>query len=500
MLNSTTLLLIFFLNGLVLSKAEQCDFTLHIHSETKVCTDVSCRDDPFGLFTILTGGRVCFIGNGLSLKIHAQQSYIDTVYKEYYYACDFNISIQTVYHCLHAGGCTDQCVPSQLTTSAGNPKPKSPRSIKKYSGCIPQDLCDDYCLANLNSRCGWALAELERKKCYKVYTPVSSQWALVLKIEDGQKVDTIRLTQSEPFTTEPIPIIVNSVISPTEILSRASELIDLGGEFVFVDACPLNFPTVGRVGEYQMSLDQATETYPLSEITFLSSGCETQVNAPDSVISRLLDYEHGRNKTLSTPLSVSYIPGTGVISTRKELVGSFTLTALNKAAGAIQLHKPQCKIEILSAVGCTGCKENPTVTLRSAFLKNPGIIEIDSNCTFEHKYLKCQEHPYNIRPIGSPDCCEIRSRRKGDNDKLGNITFCIRYEFEGSLTPYGLLTVSDGGNGIREAMSLMINNPSFLSGFLFTGSMIGAVSIAVKGFAIYLGNKSVKTLSNPNEK
>lgn len=65
----------------------------------------------------------------------------------------------------------------------------------------------------------------------------------------------------------------------------------------YIQAAEKNFPVVGIIGEYQISLDNATRTYPEYVINCNSRSCKAKCGVPKQALNRLTNSELSNSLT-----------------------------------------------------------------------------------------------------------------------------------------------------------------------------------------------------------
>lgn len=469
-MTSVKLLLILAIS---VSTSDACDYTFYLKSSNKLCKDKHCNELMHGLITLKNGQESCFInddGTTDILKLHSLSKIIR--YEKIYKACEPNVKIVQDSMCWHSKACNnDDCHPHTYEKHRFQDV-KGNTSDSIYTGCMIQGLCGDTCFFGNSHRCLYGLVEVYPKNCKQVYKLESYTWEAHILRSQGVTVTDIIVRGDSPTFFEPFKGLVISV-SENAIEPIGSTVVELtDSTFIDIEVSPIGQPIKGLVGDYQLSDDGST-TYDMNNIvcksTMCSLVCDTQ--SPMDQLAKYFKYPD------STFTGVNSAEG-GLIR-RKPMSGIVNVVTVMNASDTLKLDTPTCDITNTYAYACTGCSLPSSVGFVASDIKQTGIMQFNSNCSFSQDYLMCQKTKYELKVVGSPEYCSLSF--VDEKPRNLNYTFVIKIEYTFTGQLYKLNYIQSSSNNVQDIQSSLTNlatSPSFVNG-VYVSAGLSAISLLV---------------------
>lgn len=384
-----------------------CDKTLYLSTQGKVCDEASCVEISTYQFSIKNGQAVCFnTPEGKTLKVHLRNTNIIIRYQASYYTCDYKLTKKSTYSCKAAWGdcynggtCYQGYAHSALKEDTDNPH---------GYGCTDGVIgCDVHCTAQVS--CTWYRWELiaNMDRCYKVYNKISEIWEtdVVIDYDGMRKVTTLNtnnptcnMKQMNLTGLLDLPIAITSLLHET-IHVKSSLLIN-GNKGYEVEASQINMPVKNMIGEQQLSLNKKTMTFYTSRPEIVALTCNAIAMYDEPAINRLL------NTHQPTIDGANLLKSGDYVLKRKVPVSSFANMMISNVKFDYLFISPSyCKIKLEQSYGCTGCDIRPYVVLKPYDIKNEGILEYETNCTWGQAMLSCNPEPYIMTLDDNSDTC-----------------------------------------------------------------------------------------------
>lgn len=254
--------------------------------------------------------------------------------------------------------------------------------------------------------------EMQKKmhgKCYKIYNKVSEIWEtdVVIDYDGMRKVTT--LNTNNPTCNMKQMNLTGLLDLPIAIMSLLHETIHVKNSLLLngnigydVDAAQINMPVKNMIGEQQLSLNKKTMTFYTSRPEVVSLTCEAKAMYDEPSIRRLL-----RTKQPSISESNLIKSGDYVIKRKIPTNGFANIMISNIKFDHLFISPSYCRIKVEQSYGCIGCDAKPYVILRPYDIKNEGILEYETNCTWVQSVLSCNPEPYIMTLDDNNDICLI---------------------------------------------------------------------------------------------
>ncbi|AOF41424.1 glycoprotein precursor, partial [Seattle Prectang virus] len=393
----------------MVSLASCCDKTLYLTTKGKICNEASCVEISTYQLSIKNGQVVCFnTPEGKTLKIHLRNTNVIVRYQASYYTCDYMLKTTSTYSCkaawgdcYYGGTCYQGYVHSSLKKHTDNPH---------GYGCTDGVIgCDAHCTAQVS--CTWYRWEVipDHNKCYKIYNKVSEIWEtdVVIDYDGMRKVST--LNTNNPTCNMKHMNLTGLLDLPIAIMSLLHETVHvkdsilLNGNIGYdVDAAQINMPVKNMIGEQQLSLNKKTTTFYTSRPEIVSLTCEAKAMYDEPSIRRLLRTKQPSISELNLIKNGDY-----VIKRKIPTNGFANIMISNIKFDHLFMSPSYCRIKVEQSYGCIGCDTKPYVILRPYDIKNEGILEYETNCTWAQSVLSCNPEPYIMTLDDNNDICLI---------------------------------------------------------------------------------------------
>lgn len=451
-----------------------CDRTLFMHSNGQICDQYKCQDINSYSFVLGVGKMICFnTPTGDLMKFEIAESREVSYYQMLYETSDYDIETEYTSNCKQSG----LCYKEYCYKHSRHPDLRNTTSVHSYD-CDGEGLgCDFLCWHKY--ACTWYIWWLRDKGMRaSIYKRTHTKWNFNLRVtykdiikdyyfdNDNTQND---LDIGKLFSSSSMPISVENVIK-IEIY-RHDYIVRDGVVYYGAAANDLNNLTPGRLGDYQISIDNKQSVYKTNEITCKTHGCVVKCNGPEPTLRTFRKLAHReviKEYSIGDEYSVrTFIPVPMTISIN---IGNVDFKNL-------YVEQANCELDNIYTFGCIGCSQMPYAVIQSTNIRHHGTLPFESNCTFNRKILHCSETPDTLVPIKRYNMCHIYIPSLNKS-----ISIEFKYEFYGELSiPEELYSHN---NGFKSIVNGLWNNPGFIDtltygAFGFTG--IGIVtSILVK--------------------
>lgn len=183
---------------------------------------------------------------------------------------------------------------------------------------------------------------------------------------------------------------------------------------------------LGTIGEIQVDTQNRNMTIDNSVFSCHVNNCEPTCTFDEPSMSRFL-----RNIKNYKGYDISKIINNGnVVEYIRVVKPSMMVGMGNVDFRNLYIFPSKCKLSVVMTYGCTGCSEDPYIIIQAYDIIQEGILEYNSNCTFDTNYLSCNDEPYSIRPSERYENCRITAPRL-------NITLNVKinYTLKGMISP-----------------------------------------------------------------
>lgn len=266
-----------FVTGLAIASSVQpvysCDQTLYLKADNRVCTNNNCYDTSTYMLQIMSGNVICFNDNtGNIFRLSMTGLYTRQRYNLMYYTANFTTDVKSIYECGNNGFCSDK---SSCRTGYKHHdliKYEEKWTIKGYGCQNAPAACDSYCFRD--SVCTAYLWQIKPSSdVYPIYKLYSTIMETSIKIEYLDKSTEIWFNTNNPqhdiigteaSDTCKVPITITGFINENK--AKDSYLIKYKEKAYYVNACSQNSPCKSLLGDLQISTDQKTLTYDISDV------------------------------------------------------------------------------------------------------------------------------------------------------------------------------------------------------------------------------------------
>ncbi|WBM84620.1 MAG: glycoprotein [hymenopteran phasma-related virus OKIAV228] len=451
-----------------------CDRTLFMHTNGKICDQNSCQDINSYTFNLMTGSTVCFTTpERNTMKFDIESSKLITKYNLEYYTSDIDIGVESYSECKQTGDCFKEYCHLGSRYSKFNNK----TGLNIYD-CHSEGLgCDTWCWHKY--ACTWIHVNVFQKGVKSpVYKRLYKIWNIRIRVSYKDIIRYYEFDTNNPFkdldigklfTDSNFPISINNVMHAD--LHTEPYIIMRNMSYYAVNANELNFPSVHKLGDFQIDLE-GNFKYPTDALDCRTSGCNTHCNYPEPAL-RTLDKTVGDHDKKEFYLSDTY---SGFLKNTVPVTVSISVG--NIKFKNLYVEQAMCSINAIYTFGCIGCNLNPYAVLQATSIRTPGIVQYESNCTFDQHYLSCNEGPFIINPIKNYDICNIFISKFNQSFDIN-----FKYKFTGKLSAYDTRDVQGMSFGV--VAKSILENPNFLdslskSFMLFSGiGVLASVTLRI---------------------
>lgn len=296
--------------------------------------------------------------------------------------------------CWHSKACNnDECHPNtyekpRFVDVRGN------TTDHMYTGCMIQGLCGDTCFFGNSHRCLYGLVEVYPTNCKQVYKLESyTLEATILRSQGTLVTDIVVRGDSPTFFVSFRGMVISVSENANEPLSPTIIELD-NSAFVEISAAPLGHPVKGLIGDYQKADDGST-VYDTSILSCKSTMCNLICSA-QSPMDTLSKYYRFPSATFTGIYSLS-----GIFVRRVSMSGIVNIVTVLNASDTLQLDTPSCDLTNTYAYGCSGCTIPASIGFVASDIKQTGIMQFNSNCSFSQDYLMCQKAKYELKNTGN---------------------------------------------------------------------------------------------------
>nr|QPL15339.1 glycoprotein [Hymenopteran phasma-related virus OKIAV232] len=477
---------------LTADRSYACDRTLFMHSNGQICDKVKCQDINSYTFNIGIGKTICFnTPTRDMMKFQITNTKEVSTYQELYETSDYEIELESTSSCKQVG----LCYKEYCHKNAKHPDFKNGTGVHGYD-CESEGLgCDFMCWHKY--ACTWYYWWFRNVgNRAAIFKRTTSIWSFDLLVTYKELVERYTfnsdLTQNDLdigklFSINNMPINVNNVIKANFYIS--DYIVRDGFSFYEATANDINNLTPGRLGDYQISLDNRQSIYKNNEIQCRTTGCKVICSGPEPSLRVFRSLKH-KNIVEEYNILDDYS-----IRVLKSVPMSVNLNIGNVEFKNLFVEQANCDLNVIQTFGCIGCDKMPYAIIQSSKIVNHGVLPFISNCTFNRKTLSCSEDLTKLVPISKYNSCHIYIPV---SNKTLNIEF--KYEFFGELSvPEDIYSHDNGFKGILKSIS---GNPNFLDtltygAFAFTGIGIAAsmiTKIVLRSMAIKKSKETEKEI------
>lgn len=473
-----------------------CQNILFMSSNNEICDFKECRPISTYVFQLSTNEQICFrMTNNELLKIQLQETSEEVEYYPVYRTSSFEVQTSYVWQCKRLN--SNCWYKGECTVGSRHGAFKNTSHIENFD-CVVDTLgCENYCVHQTS--CTWIHWWLQPStKQHTVFKRTRSYWRVNLSITfmnltkeirlDANKVDSV-VNSADFYNLNDLPITIASYMSENFIVE--DHLIKFYDKFYKIKAAEKDFPVIGEIGEYQISLDNKTRTYPEFVMNCKAISCKGTCGAPKQSIARLETSELADKVVLNRILEY---PDTKIIVEHFKraniglMIGNLEITNLHIAPA-------KCEIDLIAKYGCTGCNSLPYIVLKSESIIENGILKFLTNCSFVEKVISCTTKLQKLRLENRYENCYIHFPHINKT-----INFKMTYEFLGGLTRYNTEFSTQNQQLVDTALGVLYNS-NFLDSIKITfllGTLITSVcTITAKLFRCFYLSKKVDEKDKP---
>lgn len=374
---------------LTAGQVKTCDDTLMMSSEGTLLLNQKVTVHSSGLFVVHAGGTLCLKypdGSKESLKLQGISRTLD--YKPIYRACSFNVSTVSTYNCAWAGECWDEttCHQGYVKDSLKGTGPLNPNEHfdcemvpnSSPSHCTHEQICVWY---------KWVVVP-EYDVCDGILA--LSDVTTELNFEHTSRTGNVisfNISPGDPQVDAPLPLhLINYMISTQK---NASHLRVHNGQFYKTQACDLNNPIPGLLGDMQVSFEGEDSVYPDWAVQCKADGSHAVCTTSEPGCHRSL------NMDLRNPI-VPYHVNSGLARVKNQERGSASLMFRSVLNPTLVIEQAICSIRVDYTYGCTSCNDAPFIVITPFDISVTGIMRIKSNCSFYLTEVECSPRAQKI--------------------------------------------------------------------------------------------------------
>ncbi|QXL90807.1 glycoprotein [Pectinophora gossypiella virus 2] len=452
-----------------------CDKTLYLATGGKICDDKTCTVINMYSIPIQTGSNVCFKTiNGDKLEIKITNSKDVTRYQSSYYACSYKMLTTSAYECKSVNGnCWNN---GMCQTGRAYPSLKLNSSFPHGYGCMSDTVgCDTWCWHQTS--CTWYRWELvpHLQRCFKVYSTVSNIWQTSVIIKYKGITKHIKLNTNNPtynlrdFNIEgfkEMPVFINSMNYEKPYLKRSVIMIDRTG--YATEASEMNMPVKNTIGEYQMSLDKSSYTTYTSDPKCYVSSCNVSCVFDTPAVDRIEAMTSAK-----IPVGQLFYSGESVLKRLIPIMVTANLVLGSVELDSLYISPSHCKLSVEQSYACIGCDTKPQAIIKAYDIKNEGLLEFESNCSWTSNMMSCNPEPYIITLEQNSDICFVH---------LPTINQTIIINFEYIFTGKLSLLRTYYSESVGEAFETLMTDTNFWSGLMTSLNVMALMSVVTVAF------------------
>lgn len=448
--------------------AYACDKTLYMNSDGKMCDGIGCVDISTYSFSLAVGSTICFTTLDQEVvKFYFEKTEMIYKYEFQYSTSDFVTMSESYSQCKQA----QQCYANSCYSGAKSEIFESKGLVEGFT-CMHEGLgCDFTCWHKYS--CTWIHWWLVPQGYQaKVYKKDYAVWSGTLVMEKNNIKTKVTLNANNPTTLFKVtsdnlrmdlPISIDSVVHDTLYIDNY--LIVDQNMTIALDASPLNFPQANRIGDFQIDFYGIKHKYPIDSIRCAVDGCKAGCASPVPALRVLRNTSHPTALTTYQQDLFSVKAKRPLFLTAKVSVGNFRFKSLH-------VERANCEIDIINSYACLGCSQSPYIVLRAKNIVTPGIMPIETNCTFKQPYISCNDEFYPLELTDSSQCCYLYVRHLNMSK-----SFCLKYDFIGNLT---MQSIQYSKNvDLSYIISSISSNPNFISGIYSSIVTMTGITIGV---------------------
>lgn len=471
-----------------------CDQMLYIKSNGRICYSGKCYDLSTYSLSLSDGETACFNdlnNNRLSIKLDSIHNIAR--FSSLYDTSSYIITNKMHWNCLGSGKCW-------YGSECGNGYKLD--LLDKYTkepygyGCHMTSVSCYGSMCTHGTSCVWYRWQITPTgPKIPVYTLVSEIWEVRLTIKYKDIVKTIALNTNNPKydmndilsdVMDHMPFYIGGL--SYEKLHLKNAIIKLNDTYFNVDSSPHNMPQRGLIGDLQIDKHNKRILYYDNTMDCSVDSCTVKCIANEPAINRLISTSPYKVDKEHIELLKMY--NEGWINYRYRSSGHGTISFGNVELKELVVEKPHCRIKIGISYACEACLEQPRATLISTNVQTEGMLEYESNCTWDRPSLSCNVEMYDIVQISKHKYCYIYLPLI--NQTL-DITF--DYEYRGELSNMKTIRAETS----LDVVTNLVTNSSFIttlltsfsSFLLFTGIATMVVKITRLG-VLAIGRKEIQ--------
>nr|WCJ14326.1 MAG: glycoprotein [Aedes japonicus bunyavirus 2] len=434
--------------GLLIAIVDACDNTLYISSSGSVCDGYGCQSTSTYDMTLESGSTLCFrdnVGDLMTIRLKSSKMVIRSSLM--YYATDYVTSVNQIWECKGAGRCWNGAC-DRTSEHPALSRNISGLEIQGY-GCGTNTLgCDVWCWHQTSCTFyRWSMTQTGN--LFPVYRTISRMWSVDIELTYKNKTNNYSLNVNNPrfdlsaIDTNRVSILVNGFSAQEDILDNYYLFAD--GSFYNTDASMINMPETDKIGDAQVDLHKTKMIYNENAITCTTHSCKTLCTTGEPRIRRMLRRLGNYNKHEGV-----FIGDKHTALTSYKINGLVRVMIGNVKLNSLRVMRPRCKLTMIGSYSCVGCMIKPYAVIQASEISEPGILEFNSNCTFDTEYISCSQEPVRISPLDGNKHCNIY---------VGvlnvSLTIDFEYGFVGSLDPS--IPIVAYGTSIEDYSSLLMN-------------------------------------------
>lgn len=323
----------------------------YMHNNGKICSLDNCYDVNIFSFPLSYGSEVCFQDGLETTKFKISKSSYRYRYLKDYRTCDFSLKIDSYWECEGSGSCGkgDCRIGTKHATF------KNLTKIAYYSCKTNASPCDTYCW--FETQCVYTMISVLRgDRCSDIYRYTSGIWEVDIMMTTNNITKVVSLNVNNPsikmrlssITDNEIPLYITS--HQSEVYNNPQYVLKYDGKVYPVHAAPINFPTKGFIGEYQVSSTGKSESIDPAVMSCQVDNCKPAcLNIEQSYVrfvdmisdGRIANFDNYRllNSDSTTDININSKP-------------TLTMSVGNVNFKNLLVVDSKCKLRVAMTFGC----------------------------------------------------------------------------------------------------------------------------------------------------
>ncbi|CAH2240147.1 jg20694 [Pararge aegeria aegeria] len=472
-----------------------CDQMLYIKSNGRICYSGKCYDlSTYSLS--LSDGETAFFNdlNNERLSIKLDSIYNIARFSSLYDTSSYTISNEMTWNCLGSGKCWygSECRNGYKL----NVLSKDTKEPHGY-GCHMTSVSCVGAMCTHGTSCVWYRWQITPTgPKIPVYSLVSEIWEVKLTVKYKDLVKTILLNTNNPKydmnnilseVMNHMPIYITGV--NYEKIHLRNSLLGINGTYFNIDSAPHNMPQKGLIGDLQIDKHDTKILFHDNDIDCSVDSCTVKCITNEPALNRLTKTSPYKVDKYNVEHLKMY--NDGWINYRYRSSGHGTISFGKVELKELIVEKPHCIIEVGISYACEACNDQPRATFISKNIKTEGMMDYESNCTWDRSSVSCNNGMYDMIQISKNKYCNLYIPLINQS-----IDITFEYEYRGVLSDMKTIraeTTTDIIGDIISDKTFITTLLTSLSGFMI---LTGIGTMVIKTFrvgVIAVGRKEIQT-------